>query len=108
VLMAVGLVVLVLVPIWPYMLLSACIFGAGFGIYLAADLALAIAVLPRQEDSGKDLGLLNMTIFLSLIISPLLGGAIIAMTHSYVLLFGLAALSCAGAAGMIVPIKTVR
>ena len=107
-LMTVGLLTLVVMPIWPQMLLAACIFGAGFGIYLAADLELAVRVLPRQEDSGKDLGILNMTIFLTLIISPIIGGVTIAVTHSYAILFGLAALACLGAAGLILLVKSVR
>ncbi len=106
--MAVGLLVLVLLPIWPQMLIAAAIFGAGFGVYLAADLDLVVRVLPRQEDSGKDMGILNMTIFLTLIISPLIGGAVVALTHSYAILFGLAALACAGAAGLILLVKSVR
>lgn len=107
-LMAIGLLVLVLVPVWPQMLFAAAIFGAGFGIYLAADLDLVVRVLPRQEDNGKDMGILNMTIFLTLIISPLVGGGVVALTHSYAILFGLAALACAGAAGLILLVKSVR
>ncbi len=107
-LMMVGLLLLVSMPIWPQMLLAACFFGAGFGVYLAADLNLAVRVLPRQEESGKDLGILNMTIFLTLIISPIVGGMVIAVTHSYALLFGLAALACLGAAVLILLVRSVR
>ncbi len=107
-LMTVGLLILVLMPLWPQMLLAACFFGGGFGIYLAADLNLAIRVLPRQEESGKDLGILNMTIFLTLIVSPIVGGVVVATTHSYTILFGLAALACLGAAGLILLVKSVR
>lgn len=107
-LMTVGLLVLVIVPAWPQMLVAAALFGAGFGMYLAADLNLVVRVLPRQEEIGKDMGILNMTIFLTLIFSPLIGGGVVAWTHSYTVLFGLAALACAVAAGLIQFVKSVQ
>ncbi len=108
-LMAVGLFVIAFVHVWTVMLLSAILFGAGFGIYLAVDMALAIRVLPTTTDNGKDLAIINTAIFLPLIVSPIIGAFILNLSHNnFTLLFAIAALSSVAAAGLILPIRRVR
>lgn len=108
-LMAVGLSVIAFVHVWTVMLLSAILFGAGFGIYLAVDMALAIRVLPTTTDNGKDLAIINTAIFLPLIVSPIIGAFILNLSHNnFTLLFAVAALSSVVAAGLILPIRSVR
>ncbi len=93
----------------PALFVGAAVFGLGFGVYLAVDLALAIRVLPAAQNRAKDLGIMNMAIFLAVILSPILGGAVLNLTHNnYMALFSLAALSSLLAALLIVPVKSVR
>jgi MFS family permease len=56
--LTIGLVVIVVLPTWTEILLAAMIFGAGFGLFLGVDIALAIRVLPSGDARGKDLGLI--------------------------------------------------
>jgi MFS family permease len=108
-LMAVGLLIIAGVHVWTVMLLSAVVFGAGFGIYLAVDMALAIRVLPTTTDNGKDLAIINTAIFLPLIISPIIGAFILNLSHNnFSLLFTIAALSSVVAAALILPIRRLR
>ena len=43
-------------------LVSAVLYGAGFGAYLAVDQALITQVLPAARDRAKDLGIINIAI----------------------------------------------
>lgn len=86
--------------------------GAAIGTYMAVDLALIVDVLPRPEDAGKDLGILNIANSLPQTIAPAVGAVLLglgsAASQNYVLL-----LYAAGLAGLlgglaIVPIRKVR
>jgi MFS family permease len=55
-LMAVALLIIAFAPQWFALLLAAVLFGSGFGLYLGVDIALAVRILPRQTEAGKDLG----------------------------------------------------
>ena len=108
-LMAMGLLLLALLPAWWALLTAAVLFGGGFGLYLGVDIALAIRVLPSHASSGKDLGILYTSIFLALILSPIIGGAVLQLSqNNFALLFALAACSSVISAVLIVPIKTVQ
>ncbi len=108
-LMALGLFLMVFLPTWFVLLLSAGIFGCGFGLYLGVDIALAVRVLPSDAQSGKDLGIMYMSIFLSLLLSPIIGGTVLNLSHNnFTLLFAIAAFSSVLAAVLILPMKTVR
>jgi MFS family permease len=108
-LMAVGLFLLALMPAMWALLTAAVIFGGGFGLYLGVDIALAVRVLPSDATSGKDLGIIYTSIFLSLILSPIIGGTVLNLSHNnFTLLFILAAISSVIAAVLIFPIKSVR
>ncbi|GHO48564.1 hypothetical protein [Ktedonospora formicarum] len=107
--MAGGLALLAVVPSWEVALSAAVIFGCGFGLYVGVDIALAIRVLPKNGSSGKDLGLLYTSIFVPLILSPIIGASVLNVSsNNYAMLFLVAALSSVLAAGLIVPIKSVR
>jgi MFS family permease len=108
-LMAISLTIIAFVHIWTVMLLTAIVFGAGFGTYLAVDMALAIRVLPTTTDNGKDLAIINTAIFLPLILSPIIGAFVLNLSHNnFELLFAIAALSSIIAAILILPIRRVR
>src|SRR5579875_1415938 len=85
---ALGLLgVLVLLPCWIALFVAAVLFGGGFGAYLGVDINLAVRVLPRAEERGKDLGIMYTAIFLPLILSPLIGEVALNVFHSFALLF---------------------
>ncbi|WP_106401217.1 MFS transporter [Actinocorallia populi] len=85
----------------------AALAGLGFGAYMSVDQALLSEVLPSAQDSGKDLGVLNIAVALPQLIAPGVAG-VIATSWGYAALFpiGLAA-SVAGAAAVLA-IRSVR
>lgn len=107
--MAAGLGVMAVVPTWPAILVAAAIFGAGFGLYLGVDIALAVRILPSKGARGKDLGIIYASIYFALIASPILGGTVLnASSNNFALIFAIAALSSVLASLLILPIKSVR
>ncbi len=107
--MALGLAVIVAIPTWPALLIAAVIFGAGFGLFLGVDIALAVRVLPSQDARGKDLGLMYNAISLSLILSPIIGGGVLnQFPNNFALLFTLAAIASVFAALLVIPLTSVR
>ena len=70
----------------------AVIGGAARGVYLAADLALMIDVLPSAGDSGRDLGLLGLATIVPQTLAPAIAGLVLFVgSGSYGVLFVLAA-----------------
>jgi MFS family permease len=108
-LMALSSLIIALLPIWVALYAAATLFGCGFGLYLGIDIALAIRVLPNAEHRGKDLGIIYTSIFLPLIVTPIVGAILLNSFHqNFALLFGCAALSSALAAGLIFPIQSIK
>ncbi|HEU5382270.1 MAG TPA: MFS transporter [Ktedonobacteraceae bacterium] len=108
-LMALGLGVIVVVPSWSALFLAAVLFGGGFGLFLGVDLALAVRVLPSPDARGKDLGLMYDAIYAPLILSPLIGGAVLSLgQNDFALLFALAAFSALLAALFLLPLRAGR
>ncbi|MBA2288333.1 MAG: MFS transporter [Ktedonobacteraceae bacterium] len=107
-LMTAALLIIVLVPQWSFMLIAAVLIGLGFGLYLSVDIVLAVRVLPAAVHRGKDLGIINTAIFLSLVLTPIVSTIILNTFQSYALLFAFAAGCFLLAALFIVPIKGVR
>ncbi|HEY7418012.1 MAG TPA: MFS transporter, partial [Ktedonobacteraceae bacterium] len=70
--MAIGLGIMALIPNWAGLFLAAALFGAGFGLFLGVDIALAVRVLPSAQARAKDLGIMYDAIYLSLIMSPII------------------------------------
>jgi MFS family permease len=108
VVIAAGLVVLALVPTWPGTLLAAGLLGGGFGVYLAVDLALITEVLPSAEDSGRDLGIINIALTLPQTFAPALSALFITQLGGYPMLFGTAAVVTLVSAVLVSLIKGVR
>lgn len=108
-LMAAGVGTLVVSPTWTALWVGAALFGAGFGSYLGTDIALAVRVLPRADESGKDLGIISTAIFLPLILTPILGAYILnTFQENFAVLFSVAALASLCAALLILPVRSVR
>jgi MFS family permease len=55
------------------------VFGAGQGLYLSVDMALAAAVLPNPEESAKDMGVLNIGNALPQSLVPMVAPAFLAI-----------------------------
>lgn len=80
----------------------AVVGGAARGVYLAADLALMIDVLPSRDDSGRDLGLLGLATIVPQTLAPALAGLVLILgSGSYGVLFVLAALAALSSTAII-------
>lgn len=106
--MALGLLVLAFFPNWLFVQVAAAIFGLGYGIYVAVDMAMVIQVLPSARNRGKDMGMVNIAGTLPQVLAPAIIGVIISATHSYLLLFVFAAAFALLASAFIPRIKGVR
>lgn len=106
--LALGLVVLALFPVWTLVLVGAVFVGVGFGIFLSGDLALQTQVLPDRKDNGKDLSILNTANLLPQILVPIVVGIVISILHSYSALFLIGAVATCIGGGLIFPVKSVR
>ena len=83
-------------------------YGAGNGVYIAVDYALAVDCLPSQDDDGaKDLALWGVSAFLGTMFGPCLAGPLLAWLghipgsdhyafQGYVALMGCGVLYCIG------------
>ncbi len=108
-LMAVGLVMIAFAPVLPVLHAAAVLFGGGFGLYLGVDINLAVRVLPSDSARGKDLSIMYAAIFVPVIVSTLIGGPVLNLSHNnFALVFVIAACSSVVSGGLIVPIKSVR
>ena len=105
---AAGRAVLALVPTGPGTLGSAGLLGGGFGVYLAVDLALITEVLPSAEDSGRDLGIINIALTLPQTFAPALSALFVTQLGGYSNLFGTAAVVTLVSAVLVSLIKGVR
>jgi len=92
-------------------LISAAVFGVGYGSYQAVDWALALDVLPPNANIAKDLGIWHITFVLPQVISPLISGLILdamkphSLKLGYILVFATAFLYLVGATVFIYPVK---
>lgn len=57
------------------------VFGIANGVFGAADWALALAVLPAEQDAGKDMGIWHVCLVLPQIIAPITTGVLITVVE---------------------------
>jgi MFS family permease len=107
-LMAAGMGLLVIPSTWTLALVAAAVLGTGFGTYLSSDLALASQLLPEARHRGKDVGLMNVCIFLPMLLATGLALVALDQWQSFLVFFGIVGLGCLVAACLIVPIQRVR
>jgi Na+/melibiose symporter-like transporter len=88
------------------------IYFAGWGAYQAVDWALALKVLPKSKDAGKDMGIWHVALVLPQILGPaltgwLITGARLAMSarFAYALAFAIAALWFSLSAVLVARVK---
>ncbi len=108
VVMATAAAALALVPVWPMVVLAAIVLGAGFGAFTAVDYAVMTEVLPTAEDSGRDLGVINVAASLPQVFSPVLAGALVSSGVGYPGLYSLAAVATLAGALAVGRIRGVR
>ena len=83
------------------------LLGFGFGSYISVDGALITMVLPRLEDAGRDLGVLNIANSGPQIIAPVVAGAVVS-TLGFGWLYGLVIVVALLASVFVVLVKSVR
>jgi MFS family permease len=105
IMMAGGLVVYACFPVWSMVMIATVILGISMGLLLSVDLALACQLVPTATDRGKDSGLINMAIFLSMILSPIIGAITLGTIHRYLILFSSLAMAPVIAAVLIFLLK---
>ena len=108
VVMALAATALALVPVWPMVLAGAVVLGAGFGVFTAVDYAVMTEVLPTAEDSGRDLGVINVAASLPQVFSPVVAGALVSSSLGYPGLYVLAAVATLAGALAVGRIRGVR
>jgi len=95
---AAAFVAIVYYPSWSATIVLAIVYGAANCAYQAVDWALAILVLPDEQQAGKDMGIWHASFVLPQAIAPGLTGLVIAASKpvslqlGYAVAFGLAAL----------------
>jgi len=92
--------------VWSFFVFSA-IGGIAFGIYIAVDQALMVAVLPSKDSAARDLGFLSIAQSAPIIIAPVIGGAL-ASAFGYEAVFAASAVAAVGAGLCVFGIKQVR
>jgi MFS family permease len=91
-------VVLAVAPAYGTALVAAAFLGAGYGVFLSVDQALATQVLPDAADRGKDLGIMNVALAVPQAFGPIVGAGLMLLFGGFSALFvGAAVLSALGA-----------
>jgi MFS family permease len=105
---AAGAVIVTVAQTWTATMLAAGVMGAGFGVYLAVDIALITEVLPAARDRAKDLGVINIANTLPQLMAPVLAAPLIHSVGGYRALFLAATVVTILGAILVQPIKGVR
>lgn len=105
-----GLVALVFADSVGHFYLAEIIMGLAYGVYVAIDYALVIDVLPDPDQSGKDLGVLNIANSLPQSFAPPIGALLLSLGgggNYEALLWTAGAVAAVGALAVL-PIRGVR
>jgi MFS family permease len=103
---AAGLLTLGISPTWPAAITAAALLGAGFGVYLAVDVALITQVLPSDDDRGKDLGVVNIANTLPTTFAPAVCGVLV-KAGGYPVMYATATVITLAAAVLVHRIRSV-
>ncbi|MFE4834557.1 MFS transporter [Arthrobacter sp. NPDC056691] len=99
--------VLMLVPNGTGAVIGMCLLGFGFGSYVSVDGALVTLVIPKLEDAGRDLGILNIANAGPQVIAPVIAGSIVAFA-GFGWLFALVIAVSIAASIAVMFVKSVR
>ncbi|CAL8978697.1 hypothetical protein PROP_02562 [Propionicimonas sp. T2.31MG-18] len=95
-------------PTLPALFVQGVLTSAALGTFLALDQAMFIGIIEDQHDAGRDLGLSALAGNLGQAVAPILGGAIIAATHSYAPLWAAGAVLAVAAGAFITRVAQLR
>ncbi|MFZ4896369.1 MFS transporter [Plantibacter sp. Mn2098] len=101
VLAAGALVILAAAQTMPAVFLATSILGVALGLFFAVDSALCVRMLPRAEDAGKDLAVINLANTLPQAFVPFIAPALLALGSYPALYVFLAVLGLLGAAAVL-------
>lgn len=91
VLLGISAVVMALLPPLPVVLAATVLFGIGWGLYVAVDLAVLTAVLPDAGTRATMLGIGNIASSLPQVLAPVVAAPLVTSAGGYPLLYGVAA-----------------
>lgn len=98
-------VVLAFSPNLPVALLGAAVFGVGWGLYIAVDMALFASVLPPDSASGALLGIANIGQTLPQVVAPLLAAPLVTLWGGFTSLYLCSALFAAAGLACLIPVR---
>jgi MFS family permease len=104
----IALLVPLLDPSLTSMLIYSALAGFGMGAFISVDFVLITLVLPDADNTGKDLGIINITTTLPQTIGVTVGGIAIAMFGGYVALLPFAMIVTALGAVLLMFIRGVK
>jgi len=81
--MAVATALLGIFPVWPMAVAGATVLGLGFGVFVAVDYAIMTEVLPSRDDSGRDLGIINIASAMPQVFSPVIAAVLVTSLGGY-------------------------
>jgi MFS family permease len=108
IIMAIAMILLAFFQVWISVVIAAAVLGFGLGAYLAVDVAIVTLVLPSAKDRAKDMGIINIANTLPHSIAPVIAGFVLALTHSYSVLYIAATIFVLLGIFTVLPIKAVR
>lgn len=108
VVMCVGMAVPLIWPTWPAMIVFVVLLGFGFGAYYSSDGVLMTLVLPRAEDTGKDMGIFLLSSGVALSLSPFMASLVVTHLGGYPALFITSIVILTLAALAVLPVRGVR
>ncbi|MFE2044600.1 MFS transporter [Streptomyces sp. NPDC059477] len=108
VVMCVGMAVPLIWPTWPAMIVFVVLLGTGLGGYYSSDGVLMTLVLPRAEDTGKDMGVFLLSSGVALSLAPFMASLVVTHLGGYPALFVTSIVILALAALAVLPVRGVR
>ena len=106
--LAAGALLLSFTPSWPVVVAAAVILALGYGAYLGVGQALVVQLLPTAADSGRDLGVVNITHAAPQLVAPVAAAAAVTGFLGYSGLYVVAATIACAAGLAIMPIRAVN
>ena len=95
-------------PSFGVIVFAAVVLGLGTGVFTSVDFALVTEVLPSAEDTGKDLGIINLAIGLPNVLAPVVAAFAVNALGGYTALYLVAAGLAALGGALVYGVKSVR
>ncbi|WP_432515060.1 MFS transporter [Kineococcus sp. SYSU DK001] len=104
-LLAVGALLLLLVPTPTAVLVSGLVNGTGYGLFLTVGLAMATDLLPAEADNGRDIAFVNVATNIGAVGGPLLGAGLVAAVGDFRLMYLVAAVLTLGGGLLLLAVR---